>query len=117
MDDDPAVTTAEHRVIGRPILPGQRLNPHGRPKGSRAKLAQKFLDDLYESWQTGGADAIRRVMDRNPEKYLAIIARVVPHDIEAERQNTVILVPSEATDVRQWLKEVTPPVLDVTHEG
>ncbi len=56
-------------------------------------------------------------MDRNPEKYLAIIARVVPHDIEAERQNTVILVPSEATDVRQWLKEVTPPVLDVTHEG
>ncbi len=101
--------------MGGRFCPGRGSIPTDGRRG-RAQSWRK-LDDLYESWQTGGADAIRRVMDRNPEKYLAIIARVVPHDIEAERQNTAILVPSEATDVRQWLKEVTPPVLDVTHEG
>ena len=46
----------------------------GRPKGSRNKLSE----NLHESFQEGGKDVIKRVMEEEPSKYLAIIAAVVP---------------------------------------
>ena len=37
--------------------PGQSGNPTGRPKGSRNKLAETFLADVYAEWETGGKQA------------------------------------------------------------
>ncbi len=117
MDEDPAVTTAEHRVIGRPILPGQRLNPHGRPKGSRHRLAEQFVKDLYTVWHESGIEAIRRMAAIQPGRFVQVVASVLPKDIEVERHDTVIVVPSEASDVTQWLKDVTPPAADLSRDG
>jgi hypothetical protein len=114
MDDDSAVTTAKHRVIGRPIVPGQRLNPHGRPKGSRHRLAEQFVKDLYTVWEESGIEAIRRMAAIQPGRFVQVVVSVLPKDIEVERQNTVIVVPSEASDVTQWLKDVTPPKPEVS---
>ena len=33
--------------------PGQSGNPAGRPKGSRNKLAETFLADVYAEWEIG----------------------------------------------------------------
>jgi hypothetical protein len=117
MDDDSAVTTAKHRVIGRPIVPGQRLNPHGRPKGSRHRLAEQFVKDLYTVWQERGIEAIRRMAAIQPGRFVQVVASVLPKDIEVERQDTVIIVPAEATDVAQWLIDVTPPAAELTRDG
>ena len=38
-------------------LPGQSGNPAGRPVGSRQKLAEQYLRDLYEFWQEIGPAA------------------------------------------------------------
>ena len=47
--------------------PGRSGNPNGRPKGSRNKLAESFLVDVYEEWETGGRAAIKKMAkDRRP---------------------------------------------------
>ena len=39
---------------------GQSGNPKGRPKGSRIKLEEVFLEDMLAEWHISGKDAIRR---------------------------------------------------------
>ena len=62
---------------GRPFQPG---NP-GRPKGSRNKLGEAFLDALHADWQEHGADAIARVRQDRPQDYLKVIASTLPKDL------------------------------------
>jgi hypothetical protein len=50
--------------------PGQSGNPAGRPKGSRNKLAEALLDDLYTEWQEQGRDAIKKMAEKNPGDFV-----------------------------------------------
>ena len=62
--------------------PGQSGNPTGRPKGSRNKLGEAFLADLYADWLEGGIDAIKRVRETQPAAYLRVIVSVLPKQLE-----------------------------------
>jgi hypothetical protein len=64
--------------------PGQSGNPGGRPKGSRNKLSEQVISDLFESWTEGGADALRRVRTQAPEVYLRVIAGVLPKELKID---------------------------------
>lgn len=61
--------------------PGQSGNPAGRPKGSKNKLSEAFVDALYADWQERGPEAIRRCAEEDPAAYLRIIASIIPKDI------------------------------------
>jgi hypothetical protein len=61
--------------------PGQSGNPSGRPKGSRAKLAEDFVSALYADWQVHGPKVIERVREEKPADFLKIIASILPKDI------------------------------------
>jgi hypothetical protein len=61
--------------------PGQSGNPAGRPKGSRNKLGEAFLADLYEWWQEGGATAIRAAALEKPHEVLKVVASLMPKEI------------------------------------
>jgi hypothetical protein len=50
----------------------------GRPKGSRNRLGEEFLSDLYADWVEHGASVIAEVRERNPAVYLRIVAGLVP---------------------------------------
>lgn len=75
----------------------------GRPKGSRNKLGEAFLEDMYVDWAEHGKGAIKQVREERPDMYLKVVASILPKDL-----NVNINPLEEATDEEliQRLKEL-----------
>jgi len=79
-------TTGEQRVKaaqGRPPVEYQFKpgNP-GRPKGSRNKLGEAFVQALQESFEKHGPETIEKVRVEKPDQYLKVIASLLPKQLE-----------------------------------
>ena len=61
--------------------PGQSGNPAGRPKGSRNKLAEDFLDDVYQKWQQHGSKALETMATSEPGKFCQMAASLLPKEM------------------------------------
>lgn len=68
------------KVIGRPFKKGEG----GRPKGSRNKLGEQFIEALYENWRANGAEALEKVRIEDPAAYLKVIVSVLPKMLHVE---------------------------------
>lgn len=96
--------------------PGQSGNPAGRPKGSRNKLSEDFLGDMYTTWGEGGIEAIRQTMRDKPAEYVKIVASLMPKEM------TVKTDLEDMTDEQllrrlQGLMEIAKPLLqDIDYE-
>ncbi len=55
-------------------------NP-GRPKGSKNKLCEDFLGDMQEAWKEHGKDAIKEMATKEPGRFVATVASLVPKDM------------------------------------
>ena len=66
----------------KPVRPGEVRNPAGRPKGSRNKLSEAFLQALADDFEANGKSAVKKVRAERPQDYLKIIAAVMPKQIE-----------------------------------
>ena len=75
------------KQVGRPFEPGESGNPAGRPKGSRNKLSEAFVTDLFETWQTHGRKAIERVVNETPAAYLKVVASLVPRELKVTSED------------------------------
>ena len=64
--------------------PGQSGNPAGRPKGSRNKLGEEFLDALYSDFQENGAAVIAQVRTEKPDAYLKVVASLMPKEVKLD---------------------------------
>ncbi len=53
----------------------------GRPKGSRNKLGEEFIQALHEDFHNHGVEAIEAVRNDKPDQYLKVIASILPKDI------------------------------------
>lgn len=67
------------------ILPGHSLNPRGRPKGSRNRLAEDFLGALQRDFAEHGAEAIAACRRDDPGVYCRIIAGLLPKELHLRR--------------------------------
>ena len=56
----------------------------GRPRGSRAKLGEEFIADLYAAWLVHGAATIEKVRAARPADYLKVIASILPKDLNVK---------------------------------
>ena len=74
----------EHRGLREPWKPGESGNPAGRPKGSRNKLGEEFITELYNDWCQHGAAALKKVRENRPDVYVKVVASLLPREIEAK---------------------------------
>lgn len=75
-------TPQKHRNLREPWKPGESGNPNGRPRGSRHKLSEVFLGDLYETWREHGRAAIKEMISKNPGDFVKVVASLVPRQLE-----------------------------------
>ena len=73
----------KHRGLREPWKPGESGNPAGRPKGSRNKLGEEFITEIYNDWCQHGAAALRKVREDRPDVYFKVVASLLPREIEA----------------------------------
>jgi hypothetical protein len=76
-----------NRSEGRPFSdanPGNRFAPGnpGRPKGSRNKLGENFIQALHDNFQENGPATIETVRVERPHEYLKVIASLLPKQVE-----------------------------------
>lgn len=69
-----------------PWKPGQSGNPKGRPKGSRNKLSEAFVSDLYQLWQEGGVALMRAAAMKSPVAMVQVVASLVPKDFNLKHE-------------------------------
>lgn len=86
--------------------PGQSGNPLGRPKGSRNKLGEAFLQDVYADWLANGATVIERMRRDDPSGYVRVVAGILPKELHF-KDNTL----SELSD--EQLSEAVSAILAV----
>ena len=67
--------------------PGQSGNPNGRPKGSRNKFSEEFLDDFREVWATEGSNAIKTMAKDRPGDFVRVAAMLVPKELLLGKSN------------------------------
>jgi Family of unknown function (DUF5681) len=73
-------TTQTDRDERGRFQPGNTGNGGGRPRGSRNKLGEAFLEDLRDSWNEVGAIALKRCAQEDPAAYCRIVAGLLPRD-------------------------------------
>jgi hypothetical protein len=66
----------------KPAPKGVALNPAGRPKGSRNKLAESFIRDVYEKWEDQGPAVLAETIKRKPWEFVKIVAGLMPQKLE-----------------------------------
>ncbi|MBZ3693239.1 hypothetical protein [Phyllobacterium calauticae] len=53
----------------------------GRPKGTRNKLGEAFLEDLLVAWEAQGPAVIHTVIEKRPQDFLKVVASLMPKDL------------------------------------
>jgi hypothetical protein len=79
---------SKRQFEGRDAQTGRFLTGNiggGRPKGSRNKLGEAFLGDLYADWVENGVAVIQKVRETCPDVYLKVVASILPKQLEIER--------------------------------
>ena len=84
-DDAPTSAPASTEIVQKKkstlFQPGQSGNPKGRKPGSKQKLADSFVDDMYSAWKVRGRAAIETVIDERPHEFIKAVASLMPKEI------------------------------------
>jgi hypothetical protein len=64
-------------------------NGGGRQKGSRNKLGEAFIADVYAKWQARGGEALERMIDTDPGGFVRVVAQVLPDKLEVDVKHTI----------------------------
>lgn len=111
MEDQPRNNARETGFRKPPVEHQFKPGNPGRPKGSRNKLGEAFLEALHDDFQKHGAQAIVECRTEKPEAYVRVIAGLLPQEVK-------LSVEQELTDeqlverIRQLEAVIRPFLVD-----
>lgn len=91
-------------------------NP-GRPKGSRNKLGEAFLEALHEDFTLHGVTAIQTVRTEKPDQYLKVIASILPKELNVNVNDTDAMTDDELIERVRRLDDTIRPFLALAGEA
>ena len=65
--------------------PGNKLGK-GRPKGSRNKLGEDFIQALQANFNEHGPETIETVRQERPHEYLKVVASILPKELNIKKE-------------------------------
>ena len=85
-------------------------NAAGRPKGSKNKLSEDFLQELYVVFQESGGEAIRRMCAEHPSDFVRVLAGLVPKELllevaQEEKTRFVISDMPHQLTTQEWFEK------------
>ena len=86
MIDDNGEPTPQKQALLPPWQPGQSGNPAGRPKGSRNRLSERFIEAMHDDFVLYGVKVIEAVRAESPRDYLKLIAAIIPKEFHIKDQ-------------------------------
>ncbi len=111
----------EHRAPARDKhglwQPGISPNPKGRELGSRNRLADQFVKDLYADWQEGGIAAIKEVRETKPSDYLKVVASILPKTLDVNINQYDQMSDDELVGRIRQLESIIRPFLAIEGNG
>jgi hypothetical protein len=84
----------------------------GRRAGARNKLSTKFLEALAADFEEGGADAIKLCRIESPEKYVQIVASILPKELDVTHNQPGELDDDELAALLQHVRELRARVVE-----
>lgn len=117
MSDD-ARNNGKRTGPGRPPVEHQFKpgNP-GRPKGSRNKLGEAFIEDMLADWEANGPSAIREVREKKPDAYLKVVASILPKDLNVNINQTDHMTDEQLIERIRLLDATIRPFLNLEGES
>jgi hypothetical protein len=108
---DPETEDERQQRIERDAASGQFLSGHkggpGRPKGSKNEFVEDFWKDLRDAWKAHGRDAIKRMIETMPDKFVTVAAGKIPQEVEHTSNTYVIVAPEASTSTQEWLDSLS----------
>ena len=96
--------------------PGQSGNPMGRPKGSKNKISEKFLENLYENWERHGVNALDKAAESDPMQYVKMVASLVPRELMKETSINISFIEALKQINQSETELLNEPVFDGSYE-
>ena len=86
------------------FLQGKSGNPRGRPKGSRNKLGEQFLEALTDDFADNGREAIVACRTEKPTEYVKVVASLLPRELLVRKDPVDELNDQEIADALDSLR-------------
>lgn len=110
-------TTGEKRKPVPPVEHQFKAGNPGRPKGSRNKLGEAFLEALHADFTEHGVVAIQTVRAEKPDQYLKVIASILPKELNVNVNDTDVMTDDELIERVRRLDDTIRPFLALAGEA